>query len=266
MPIELPLYQVDAFADRVFAGNPAAVILLHQWLPDPVMGEIAAENNLAETAFLVPDGDGFALRWFTPTVEVPLCGHATLAAGAVILDHVQPGRKHVSFSTRRSGPLTVTRTDTGFCLDLPAHRTDPVATPPALADALGMAPRLTLTQGNLIAVFESAAQIAEIRPDFAKIMTLDTKGVIITAPGPAGVDFVSRYFTPQQGINEDPVTGSAHCALVPYWAKRLAKTRLVAHQLSARGGVLQCEDKGARIALSGQAQLYLEGRIFLPSR
>jgi PhzF family phenazine biosynthesis protein len=257
--MQLPLYQVDAFAGRLFAGNPAAVCPLDRWLPDQTMQAIAAENNLSETAFFVPAADGFDLRWFTPTVETDLCGHATLASGFVVMTTLAPERSAVRFHTK-SGPLEVTRQDDRFALSLPAQPGQLCPVPKGLTEALGRAPRQMLAARKYLAIFDDEADVAAIAPDLAVIARLDRDGLIISAPG-REVDFVSRYFAPHAGIPEDPVTGSAHCTLVPYWSKRLGKKQLTARQISPRGGELACEDRGDRVVVSGSAVLYLEGRI-----
>ena len=270
LPAEIPLFQVDAFTNRVFAGNPAAVCPLRAWLPEPLMQAIAAENNLSETAFFVPEGDGFALRWFTPTTEVDLCGHATLATAFVLMTELSPERTQVVFSTR-SGPLAVSKADTAprpsFIMDFPARPPVPSAAPPAgLAAALGQAPAAVWQGQSLVAIFEDAAAVRGLRPDFARIAALDTYGVIATAPGTgpdADTDFVSRFLAPRQGVPEDPVTGSAHCALTPYWAGRLGRMRLRARQVSALGGEIDCQLRGERVSLGGQAVLVLRGSFRL---
>lgn len=259
----LPLYQVDAFTDRVFAGNPAAVCPLEGWLPDETLLAIAAENNLAETAFIVPDPGpdaDFALRWFTPTVEVELCGHATLASAFLVLTVLEPERTVVRFSTRWAGVLTVTRDGDGFAMDFPAVPAVPAAPQPWLSDALGRAPSAVFSGPNWMAVFESEADIAALSPDVRVLAGLDGCGVIVTAPGERH-DFVSRFFAPSVGIDEDPVTGSAHCMLAPYWADRLGKAELKARQISPRGGDVGCRVAGDRVILSGHAVLYLVGAI-----
>jgi PhzF family phenazine biosynthesis protein len=261
---ELSIYQVDAFADALFGGNPAAVVPLRDWLPDPVLLKIAAENNLSETAFIIAEADTYALRWFTPATEVKLCGHATLAAAYVIFEFLQPGRRQVTFTTRRSGPLTVTQNGALLAMDFPAKPPEPVAWPDGLVEALGVRPQALLTYDNLLAVFETAGAVKQLKPDFRRLAALEFDGVVVTAPGSDGFDFVSRYFAPRKGIDEDPVTGGAHCLLVPYWAKRLGKSKVIGRQVSARGGTVYGEDRGARVGLSGRARLYLEGRIFLP--
>jgi PhzF family phenazine biosynthesis protein len=258
---ELPIYQVDAFADSLFAGNPAAVVPLEAWPSDRLLQQIAAENNLAETAYLVPVGDGYELRWFTPAVEVELCGHATLAAGYVVFRFLRPGTARVEFQTRKAGPLAVAERDGLLTIDLPARPPVPIDMPPGLVEALGARPAQVLAARKLVAVFETAAEVAALDPDFRKLGALDFEGVVATAPGEGGVDFVSRFFAPQFGIDEDPVTGSAHAVLTPYWAQRLGRKILSARQISARGGDLACEDLGPRVALSGRAQLYLTGQI-----
>jgi predicted PhzF superfamily epimerase YddE/YHI9 len=250
--VKVPLYQVDAFTSQLFRGNPAAVCPLESWLPDSTLQAIAAENNLSETAFLVREGDAYRLRWFTPKLEVDLCGHATLAAGFVLLK----AAGEVSFLTR-SGTLRVRREGNLLTMNLPALPAMPMPAPDVLA-ALG--PRETLRATNWLAVFDREDEVRNLAPDFGKLATLHPYGVIVTAPG-REVDFVSRYFVPSFGVNEDPVTGSAHCTLVPYWSRRLGKKKLHAHQVSHRGGELACEDLGARVALSGRCVLYLEGEI-----
>lgn len=259
--MRLPIYQIDAFASRVFGGNPAAVVPLESWLPDDVMQAIAAENNLAETAFFVPEGEDYALRWFTPTVEVDLCGHATLASAHLIFSKITPDREQVRFTTR-SGPLTVTRQGDMLALELPSRPPEPCPMPPGLEAALGKAPKTVSAARDYLLVYDSESDIRGLKPDMARIAALDRFAVIATAPG-SDCDFVSRFFAPAQGVPEDPVTGSAHCSLIPYWSKRLGKSRLSARQLSPRGGELMCEDRGARIVVAGKSVLYLEGAIFV---
>ena len=259
----LPLYQVDAFTDRVFAGNPAAVCPLEGWLPDETLQAIAAENNLSETAFFIPDPGpqaDFALRWFTPALEVDLCGHATLASGFVLMTILEPERTLVRFSTNAYGVLTVIREGGGFAMDFPAIPSQPVDAVPALAAAMGRAPVALYSGPKWLAIYEDEADVAALAPDYRSVAALEGDGVIATAPG-RSVDFVSRYFAPAAGIDEDPVTGSAHCILAPYWAGRLGKTDLTAHQISPRGGALGCRVAGDRVILSGQAALYMVGAI-----
>jgi PhzF family phenazine biosynthesis protein len=256
---ELPIYQVDAFASRVFAGNPAAVCPLDDWLPDAVLQAIAVENNLSETAFFVKNGADFDLRWFTPASEVDLCGHATLGSAYVIANYLDNGSTEVRFHSR-SGPLTVTREGDLYTLDFPALPPRRIADSAAVAAALGAAPAELWEEMDLMAVFASQAAVAALAPDMAKVEVLETRGVIVTAPG-EDCDFVSRFFAPRSKIPEDPVTGSAHCILTPYWAERMGKTRMSARQISARGGELEVEARGERVLISGRVAPYMEGRI-----
>ncbi len=257
--MDIPIYQVDAFASEVFKGNPAAVCPLEAWLPDETLQAIAAENNLSETAFLVERGDDFDLRWFTPASEVDLCGHATLGSAYVIANNLKPGADAMRFHTR-SGVLTVVREGESFTLDFPVLKRERLADDPEVAAALGAAPLEIWESMDLMAVFRGEADIRAMAPDMAKVAALNTRGVIVTAPGEA-CDFVSRFFAPRHGIPEDPVTGSAHCITTPYWSQRLGKTKMTARQISKRGGDLVVEDKGERILISGRAAPYLEGRI-----
>ena len=260
--MRLPIYQVDAFADAVFAGNPAAVVPLESWLPDATLLAIAAENNLAETAFFVRQGDVCELRWFTPAVEVDLCGHATLATAFVIATALEPGRERVTFTTRQAGALTVTREGERFVLDFPARPPAPVSLHADLLPALGgPAPAAVLGARDYLVVYDDAATVRALAPDMVRLAELDRAAVCVTAPGDDGVDFVSRFFAPAMGISEDPVTGSAHCTLIPYWAQRLGRTTLSARQVSARGGHLACGLVGDRVKIGGTAVLYLEGVI-----
>jgi PhzF family phenazine biosynthesis protein len=257
--VRLSLFQVDAFTSRVFGGNPAAVVPLDGWLPDDTLQAIALENNLSETAFFVKEGPGYRLRWFTPTQEVDLCGHATLASAHVLFHYLSRGLERVEFATR-SGPLRVTREGDWLVMDFPSRPPRAFTPPLELAQALGASPREVLASRDWVAVFDSEAQVRALRPDLTLLSTLDTFAVTVTAPG-EDVDFVSRFFAPRVGVPEDPVTGSAHCSLVPYWAKRLGKTRLMARQVSARGGELRCEEQGDRVLIAGRAVLYLEGTL-----
>ena len=257
--MQLAIYQVDAFTGRLFAGNPAAVCPLEAWLPDVAMQAIAAENNLSETAFFVLRGDDYDLRWFTPTLETDLCGHATQASGFVVMNRLAPQKSTVRFHTR-SGALTVTRQGEMFAIDLPAQLPAPCAMPPKTVAALGRKPAQILGAVKYLAVYDSESEVAALAPDTAALADIDRDGVIVSAPG-RDCDFVSRYFAPHAGIPEDPVTGSAHCTLVPYWAKRLGKSKLHARQISRRGGELFCELRGDRVVIAGRAALYLEGNI-----
>lgn len=257
-----PIYQVDAFANRRFAGNPAAVVLLERFPDDVVMQAIAAENNLAETAFVVPHASDYRLRWFTPRVEVPLCGHATLASAAVVMERIEPERERVVFDTA-SGPLTVDRTPGGYRMDFPARPTARSDAPSRLADALG-ADVLEDVQANAFVYLVRLVSVQAVRalnPDMAVLAALDRGGVIVTAADGGDYDFVSRYFAPAKGVSEDPVTGSAHCALAPYWAARLGRTAFRAYQASPRGGEMRCRLIGERVELEGSCVFYLEGRV-----
>jgi PhzF family phenazine biosynthesis protein len=254
-----PIFQIDAFTTRRFAGNPAAVMPMASFPEDAVLQDIAAENNLAETAFLVPAGIDYRLRWFTPTTEVPLCGHATLASAAVVLDRLEPGRERVVFHSA-SGPLTVSRAGAGFVMDFPARPSEPVSTPAGLAEALGVVPvEVFANTFNYLVLLESGPALRALDPDMAALARLDRSGVIVTAPGDSVYDFVSRYFAPAKGIPEDPVTGGAHCMLAPYWAGRLGKTVFRAWQASRRGGEIVCRLVRDRVELEGACVFYLEG-------
>jgi PhzF family phenazine biosynthesis protein len=257
--MRLPLYQVDAFTSRVFGGNPAGIVPLDSWLPDDVMQAIAAENNLAETAFFVREGDGFHLRWFTPTVEIDLCGHATLGSAHLLFASLGYDGAKIDFMTR-SGKLTVTRQGDGLAMELPARPPQPCAVPPDLDKALGKVPTAVFAARDYLMVYEREADVRALKPDMERISRLDRFGVIVTAPGES-CDFVSRFFAPAQGVPEDPVTGSAHCTLIPYWSKRLGKKSLQARQISPRVGELSCEDREDRVVVAGKAVLYLEGTI-----
>ena len=259
--MRLPIYQVDAFTDHLFGGNPAAVCPLEAWLPDATMQAIAAENNLAETAFFVRDDGDYTLRWFTPTVEVDLCGHATLASAHVIMNFIEPQRQSTSFHTLKAGTLVVTRQADMLVMDFPARPAIAAEPPPGLIAALGGAPREVLRARDHMVVYSSAGEVAALAPDLAALAKVDCWSVIVTAPGDNGIDFVSRFFAPKQGVPEDPVTGSSHCTLAPYWARRLGKTELEARQISPRGGALRCTLRGDRVSIAGHAVLYLEGRI-----
>ena len=260
--MRIPLYQVDAFTSRLFSGNPAAVCPLPEWLPEATMQAIAAENNLAETAFFTPQGEGYLLRWFTPTVEVDLCGHATLASGFVVTHILQPERRSVTFDTLKAGPLEVKRDGDLLAMDFPAWPPERQAADPRILAALGLAPAQSfVARGRTLAVYDRAEDVAALRPDFAAMRAVPGEDAIVTAPGPDGIDFVSRYFAPNHGIDEDAVTGSAHCVLTPYWAARLGNQRLDARQISARGGDLVCTLRGDRVTIAGRAVLYLEGTI-----
>ncbi|TDT92547.1 PhzF family phenazine biosynthesis protein [Azorhizobium sp. AG788] len=256
--MKAPLFQVDAFTTRRFAGNPAAVMLLEAYPEDETLRAIAAENNLSETAFLVREGGDYHLRWFTPKVEVPLCGHATLASASVVMERLEPGRASVTFHTA-SGALPVSRSGTGYVLDFPARGSEPIAMP-GVAAALGAAPEeVRINPFTYMAVLADAATVRGLSPDMAAIAALDRPGLIVTAPGDNAYDVVSRYFAPAKGIPEDPVTGAAHTTLVPYWAERLGRSTLACHQASARGGDLTCRLSDDRVLIEGACVFFLEG-------
>jgi PhzF family phenazine biosynthesis protein len=256
------IFQIDAFTTHPLAGNPAAVMPMDRFLPDAILQAIAEENNLGDTAFLVPEGTNYRLRWFTPTTEMPLCGHGTLASAAVVMERLQVGRKQVIFESA-SGPLTVNHTDGSYRMNLPGRFCETVTTPvPDLARALGVMPlEVAADAFNYIALLRSAEEVRELEPDMAAIACLHRDGVIVTAAGDRDFDFVSRYFAPAKGVPEDPVTGSAHCALTPYWAKRLKKTKFRAFQVSRRGGEMICRLIGERVELQGRCVFYLEGEV-----
>jgi predicted PhzF superfamily epimerase YddE/YHI9 len=261
MVMELPIYQIDAFTDRLFAGNPAAVCPLPHWLKDATLQAIAAENNLSETAFFLAEGEGFRLRWFTPTLETDLCGHATLATAFVISNFLEPGRAEMHFETR-SGRLTATRESNSYVLDFPLRLPRPNDNP-AVGRAMGKAPQELYLAVPFLAVYETAEDVAGLRPDLDAVAALPGDGVLATAPGRDGVDYVARYFAPAAGIPEDPATGSSHSVLMPYWSKRLGRQRLVGRQISARGGDFRCELAGNRVRIAGKAACYLKGSIFV---
>lgn len=270
--MKLPFAQIDAFADRPFTGNPAAVMPLESWLDDAVLQAIAAENNLAETAFLVPDADGAAdyeLRWFTPAVEVALCGHATLASGHYLLA-ADPAHDCITFRTHKAGILSVARDGDSYAMALPAYPADP-APIPGLLEALGVASGETLRHPNGydLTVLDSAEQVLAVRPDFSALAALGDTLNIVTAPGTPGSgagigsDIISRVFAPAAGIDEDPVTGSAHSVLIPFWANRLGRTRFTAYQASRRGGHIDCELAGDQVTLRGRCVTVIEGSFTL---
>jgi len=258
--MQLKIYQLDAFTDQVFSGNPAAVVPLSEWLADDIMQKIAEENNLAETAFYVPQGDKFHIRWFTPTMEVDLCGHATLATSYSIFQYTDYSKSVIEF-TSRSGILKVEKQGDLLILDFPMDIIQTVETPLALIEALGATPKETLKGlTDYLLIFETEAQIKAFKPDFKKMAEVECRGIIVTAKG-SNCDFVSRFFGPQSGGDEDPVTGSAHTSLVPYWAKVLEKNEFKARQISARGGDLACTLIGNRVKIAGKVAPYLIGEI-----
>lgn len=265
--MQLPIYQADAFTAELFKGNPAAYVPLTRWIDDTLMQQIAAENNVAETAFTVPAGNGFELRWFTPGEEVPLCGHATLVTAHLLWTELGVTDAELHFFTR-SGELVVRQEQELLVLDFPAQRNEKIELTPDYAQALGAEPlsALEVVESNdqLLLEFASAAEVAALAPDMRALLKLPYKGLICTAPGDGfACDFVSRFFAPAIGIDEDPVTGSAHTRLVPFWAHKLDKTRLSAKQISPRGGELDCELQGDRVLMRGRAVTYLRGQITL---
>ena len=257
------LYQVDAFADQPFTGNPAAVVPLQSWLDESLMQQIAMENNLSETAFLVKSDEGYHIRWFTPEYEIDLCGHATLASAYVIKNFLEPHVQQIHFTTEKAGVLKAAAKENLYTLDFPARWPQLSATPKNLLESIGVDKALdVLRSRDYFVVLADEEAVKAVEPDYALMKELDTIGVIITAKGSRG-DVVSRCFYPGAGIPEDPVTGSAHCNIVPYWSEKLGKTKLECRQLSARGGRLHCELKGDRVLMSGRCVLFMKGEIFL---
>ncbi|MFH1965614.1 MAG: PhzF family phenazine biosynthesis protein [Acidobacteriota bacterium] len=260
--MKLPYYHVDAFTDRLFRGNPAGVILLSSgWLPEQVMQKIAYENNLSETAFIIEDGEDFGLRWFTPTIEVDLCGHATVAAAHVLFNEIGHKQDQIRFQTK-SGIVSVERREKTLVLDFPSRPPVKCSCPLGPARILGKKPAEVRKSRDYLFVFNEEEDILNMTPDFVSMKNWECLGVIVTAPGKTA-DFVSRFFAPRAGVNEDPVTGSAHSTLIPYWAERLRKTSLKALQLSERGGELFCQEAGKRVKIGGRAITYLSGEIYL---
>jgi PhzF family phenazine biosynthesis protein len=259
--MKIPIFQVDAFSSAVFSGNPAAVCILDGWIDDRLMQSIATENNLSETAYLVQNKNNFELRWFTPTTEVELCGHATLASAFVQFVCLKWNAATIRYQTRKSGQLMVTRKGEIFEMDFPARPACPKTPPDGLSRALGVTPEKVYgSEEDLMVVLDSETTVAGVQPDFAVLKQINCRGIIITAQGDE-CDFVSRFFAPNVGVPEDPVTGSAHCVLIPYWATVLNKKDLHALQVSKRGGELFCGLAGDRVTISGKAALYLEGTI-----
>jgi PhzF family phenazine biosynthesis protein len=258
------LYQVDAFASELFAGNPAAVCILEDWLPDATMQAVAAENNLAETAFAVPVEGGYAIRWFTPETEVALCGHATLATAFILFGDRESSSDILRFESRERGVLEVRRSGDWLVLDFPADTLEPIDIPKGISEALGAVPSACFKGlTDYMVVFDTEQEVRMLQPNFHLLDQIPARGVIATSPGEE-CDFVSRFFAPRCGIPEDPVTGSAHTSLTPYWAGKLKKTRMRAAQLSSRGGDLRCELRGDRVLIGGRAILYMKAEIFLP--
>ncbi|HTB15239.1 MAG TPA: PhzF family phenazine biosynthesis protein [Bryobacteraceae bacterium] len=258
--MNIPIYQVDAFSSKLFGGNPAAICPLDHWLPDATLQSIAAENSVSETAYYVRKNGNFHIRWFTPGVEVDLCGHATLASAHVILDiRREVAGARVAFESK-SGELIVTRQDDLYALDFPARPPIETKFDDKLFEALGATPTMVLGARDYLCVFDTEAEVRALRPNMERLAAIDRFATIVTAPG-TDCDFVSRFFAPAKGVPEDPVTGSAHCTLIPYWAARLGKSKLFARQISPRGGELWCEHRGDRVTIAGRAVKYLEGTI-----
>jgi PhzF family phenazine biosynthesis protein len=258
----IPFYQVDAFTDRLFGGNPAGVCPLDKWLPDEVMQKIAMENNLSETAFFINKGEVFHIRWFTPKVEVNLCGHATLASAHVIFHYMGFGGETVSFESR-SGILNVTKEEDLLILDFPANKPTRAALPDDFVQSLNITPiQCYRGKEDYLLLYKSQQEIVALAPDFRRLEKVDARAVIVTAPGEQA-DFVSRFFGPRVGVDEDPVTGSAHTVLIPFWAEKLGKTEMKALQLSPRTGTLFCRLRGERVDIGGKAVTYLKGEISL---
>lgn len=262
--MKIPIYQVDAFTDQVFGGNPAAVCPLESWLPTETMQKIAMENSVAETAFFIPLDHGFHIRWFTPEFEMDLCGHATLAAAHVLTSHLGYQNPKIKFQSN-SGELSVTTNNALLTLDFPARMPKPATAPQIILDGIKEKPLEVLKARDYVLVYKDEETIRRITPDMGLLnqINIDPGGIIVTAPG-KNVDFVSRFFTPQASIFEDPVTGSAHCSLIPFWAQRLGKNELTALQISPRVGKLSCKNADERVLMSGNAITYLEGFITIP--
>lgn len=261
--MKIPMFQVDAFNNTLFKGNPAAVCVLSEWLPEETMQKIGLENNLSETAFVVKEHEQYTIRWFTPTVEVDLCGHATLAAAFVLFTFYETDASQLSFQSRRRGVLKVDKVEDTLCLDFPVDHPAAGNFPEGLASALGGSP-LQCLQGSTdyLVIYKTETEIRNLQPDFAALRSLKARGIIVSAPGDE-VDFVSRFFAPGSGIDEDPVTGSAHTMLTPYWAAKLGKNNMLAKQVSAREGLLSVALEGERVKIAGNAVLYLKGEIFI---
>ncbi len=259
--MKLEIFQIDAFTNKPFAGNPAAVVPLEAWLPDDTMQNIALENNLSETAFFVGKDGSYELRWFTPTFEIDLCGHATLASAYLIFEVLGSNETVLKFKTK-SGQLEVARDKDRFVLDFPSRPAAECSIPDGLIEAIGSTPKEILKSRDYLMVFESEDEIRKIKPNFEALANIRTHAVIVTAKGHSS-DFVSRFFAPEVGVNEDPVTGSAHCTLIPYWAEKLGKASMYARQISARGGELYCELVGDRVKIAGNAVLYMKGEIYI---
>ncbi len=260
--MKLEIYQVDAFTNKLFAGNPAAVCPLTEWIEEDLMQRIALENNLSETAFFVKKDDVYEIRWFTPTFEIDLCGHATLGSAFVIFEILKAEENLVRFHSHKSGALEVEKKGDVLTLDFPSRPVARCDAPEGLIEAIGKQPKEILKARDYFLVYETEQEVLAIAPNFSKLLEIDAHGCIVTAKGDTS-DFVSRFFAPEVGVFEDPVTGSAHCNLIPYWSEKLGKTELFARQISARGGELFCALKGERVKIGGNAVLYLKGEIYI---
>ena len=260
--MKLEIYQVDAFTKKIFGGNPAAICPLDEWLDTELMQKIALENNLSETAFFVKKDDVYEIRWFTPTYEIDLCGHATLASAFVIFECLKAEESLVKFHSHKSGDLAVEKNGDVLTLDFPSRPVAKCDAPEGLIEAIGKQPKEILKARDYFLVYENEQEILDIAPNFSKLLEIDAHGFIVTAKGDSS-DFVSRFFAPEVGVFEDPVTGSSHCNLIPFWAEKLGKTEMFARQISARGGGLFCELRGDRVKIGGNAVLYLKGEIYV---
>jgi len=260
--MNLTIYQVDAFTKEVFKGNPAAICPLEEWLDADLMQRIALENNLSETAFFVKTGDVYEIRWFTPTFEIDLCGHATLASAFVIFEILKLEESIINFHSHKSGALSVEKNADVLTLDFPSRPVSLAEAPKGLIEAIGKLPKEILKARDYFLVYENEQEVLDINPNFSKLLEIDAHGFIVTAKGETS-DFVSRFFAPEVGVFEDPVTGSSHCNLIPYWAEKLGKNELFGRQISQRGGELFCELKGDRVKIGGNAVLYLKGEIYV---
>ena len=260
--MKLDIFQVDAFTKEVFKGNPAAVCPLEKWLDAELMQKIALENNLAETAFFVKKDDVYEIRWFTPTFEIDLCGHATLASAFVIFEILKAETGKIKFHSHKSGELSVEKQGDRLVLDFPSRPVSPAETPDGLIEAIGKEPKEVLKARDYFLVYENEQEILDIAPNFSRLLEVGGHGFIVTAKGETS-DFVSRFFAPEVGVFEDPVTGSSHCNLIPYWAEKLGKTEMFARQISQRSGELFCKLEGDRVKIGGNAVLYLKGEIYL---
>lgn len=260
--MKLEIYQIDAFASDIFKGNPAAVCPLENWIDAELMQKIALENNLSETVFFVRNADVYEIRWFTPTFEIDLCGHATLASAFVIFDILKLETDKIRFHSHKSGELSVEKNGDVFTLDFPSRPVAKCDAPEGLIEAIGKQPKEILKARDYFLVYETEQEVLDIEPNFSKLLEIDAHGFIVTAKG-ENSDFVSRFFAPEVGVFEDPVTGSAHCNLIPFWAQKLGKTELFAKQISQRGGELFCELRGDRVKIGGNAVLYLKGEIYV---